>query len=362
MMKLLRNLLGDKKILINNNNGAIINWKYIKNLHNLQDKEGLRAAYKIGRSHLEYHKQKMKVKLAVQVFSSSVAKGIILAQELGIEGFENCEGTVDFIQMIDQYVLTYKTSQDHLELFFSCLRSRGGFNNNPSAYQLRSAVRAVLIGKMDALTTGNCIPIDNTNLICGDYQKNDNDDDHIYPIDISFIDVPNIPKLSLYLYYVATYISGYIIRKLISEKKVKCYNCISAMIDKTCEDNENHNLIKIKNNQGLIIPSKSVSKLCQLAESAFRIFEKNNQIKKSFIFKCIVSFVISKAMETNIFDDLVDHMLNQEATFSHYQILITLIVERYINIRLYHYADKHKKNSNINIRQKLTKTILFAGQ
>ncbi|CAK9291134.1 unnamed protein product, partial [Gordionus sp. m RMFG-2023] len=52
-----------------------------------------------------------------------------------------------------RYVLTYKTSQDHLELFFSCLRSRGGFNNNPSAYQLRSAVRAVLIGKMDALTT-----------------------------------------------------------------------------------------------------------------------------------------------------------------------------------------------------------------
>ncbi|CAK9292764.1 unnamed protein product [Gordionus sp. m RMFG-2023] len=44
----------------------------------------------------------MKVKLAVQVFSSSVAKGILLAQELKIDGFENCESTVDFIQMIDQ--------------------------------------------------------------------------------------------------------------------------------------------------------------------------------------------------------------------------------------------------------------------
>ncbi|CAK9299599.1 unnamed protein product [Gordionus sp. m RMFG-2023] len=63
---LLRNLLGDKKFLINNNNGTIINCKYIKNLHNLQDKERLRAANKIGRSHLEYHKQKMKIKLAVQ--------------------------------------------------------------------------------------------------------------------------------------------------------------------------------------------------------------------------------------------------------------------------------------------------------
>ena len=29
-----------------------------------------------------------------------------------------------------QYVLTYKFSQDHLELLFSCIRSAGGFNNN----------------------------------------------------------------------------------------------------------------------------------------------------------------------------------------------------------------------------------------
>lgn len=32
-----------------------------------------------------------------------------------------------------RYLLTYKLSQDHLELFFSAIRSRGGWNNNPSA-------------------------------------------------------------------------------------------------------------------------------------------------------------------------------------------------------------------------------------
>ncbi|XP_065324718.1 uncharacterized protein LOC135931493 isoform X4 [Gordionus sp. m RMFG-2023] len=159
----------------------------------------------------------MKVRLAVQVFSSSVAKGILLAQELKIDGFENCESTVDFIQIIDQYLLTYKTSQDHLELFFSCLRSKGGFNNNPSAYQLRSAIRGVMIAKMGALCTGNCIPLDNTNLFCGDYQ----DDDNIRAIDFSFIDVPDIQKLSPFVDNIATYISGYITRKLISENKIK---------------------------------------------------------------------------------------------------------------------------------------------
>jgi hypothetical protein len=30
------------------------------------------------------------------------------------------------------YLCTYKLSQDHIEHFFSAIRTRGGFNNNPS--------------------------------------------------------------------------------------------------------------------------------------------------------------------------------------------------------------------------------------
>ena len=36
------------------------------------------------------------------------------------------------------YLLTYKFSQDHLELLFSCLPSKGGWNNNPNSMQLKS--------------------------------------------------------------------------------------------------------------------------------------------------------------------------------------------------------------------------------
>lgn len=42
------------------------------------------------------------------------------------------------------FFLTYKFSQDHLELFFSCIRSRGGWNNNPNCQQLKWAVRQLL--------------------------------------------------------------------------------------------------------------------------------------------------------------------------------------------------------------------------
>lgn len=34
-----------------------------------------------------------------------------------------------------EYLLSYKISQDHLELFFGSLCSKGGHNNNPNANQ-----------------------------------------------------------------------------------------------------------------------------------------------------------------------------------------------------------------------------------
>lgn len=39
------------------------------------------------------------------------------------------------------YLLSYKLSQDHLEIFFSAMRSRGDFNNNPNAVQFRAAYK-----------------------------------------------------------------------------------------------------------------------------------------------------------------------------------------------------------------------------
>lgn len=43
------------------------------------------------------------------------------------------------------YLLSYKLSQDHLEVFFSALRSLGGFNNNPNAIQFKSAYKRLLV-------------------------------------------------------------------------------------------------------------------------------------------------------------------------------------------------------------------------
>lgn len=50
MIKLVRNTLGDKKIL-KTQDGHIIAWNHIKHLHEFQQKEGLRAANKLTNKH-----------------------------------------------------------------------------------------------------------------------------------------------------------------------------------------------------------------------------------------------------------------------------------------------------------------------
>uniref|UniRef100_A0AAV2LW01 Transposable element P transposase-like RNase H C-terminal domain-containing protein n=1 Tax=Knipowitschia caucasica TaxID=637954 RepID=A0AAV2LW01_KNICA len=56
-----------------------------------------------------------------------------------------------------RYLLTYKLSQDHLELFFSSVRARGGFNNNPTTTQFTAAYKRLLVrqqpGLMDRITS-----------------------------------------------------------------------------------------------------------------------------------------------------------------------------------------------------------------
>jgi len=72
MIKLIRNCLGNKKILYNHE-GKAIRWSYLEQLVALQEDEGFHVVTKIRRRHLQWQKEKMKVKLATQTFSKSVA-------------------------------------------------------------------------------------------------------------------------------------------------------------------------------------------------------------------------------------------------------------------------------------------------
>lgn len=64
-----------------------------------------------------------------------------------------------------QFLLTYKLSQDFVETFFSAIRSRGGFNNNPNAFQFQSAYKRLLVRhELKEFENGNCA-FDNVDIL-----------------------------------------------------------------------------------------------------------------------------------------------------------------------------------------------------
>ena len=68
------------------------------------------------------------------------------------------------------FFMSYKISQDHLDFFFFFfflqVRSKGGFNNNPTALQFIAVYKALLINnEIEESEKGNWLPIDGLQIL-----------------------------------------------------------------------------------------------------------------------------------------------------------------------------------------------------
>jgi len=95
MIKLFRNLWKHFRISLQE-----VKWSY---LVKLQTEEGLNAANSLSSRHTHFEQQKMKVKLATQTFSSSVATALKLYLELNQKQFLGSTPTSNFIETMDRY-------------------------------------------------------------------------------------------------------------------------------------------------------------------------------------------------------------------------------------------------------------------
>lgn len=101
MLKLIRNTFEDLKNMIDGDNQPI-RWSYINKLHNLQQNEGMHLGNKLRSIHINYMKQKMKVRLAAQVFSMSVADSLLFCKNnLMLKEFLLCNGTIKFLTIFN---------------------------------------------------------------------------------------------------------------------------------------------------------------------------------------------------------------------------------------------------------------------
>lgn len=128
MLKLVRNTIGKSKTFIDNEQRNI-EWAYLVELHKLQTMETFHLANKLTIRHIEYHKQKMKVKLAAQLLSQSVADSLTFCEEhLQLPGvFQECAATTKFV----------KTFNDLFDVFNSKSLTQYGYSKHMNSENIQ---------------------------------------------------------------------------------------------------------------------------------------------------------------------------------------------------------------------------------
>lgn len=124
MLKLIRNTFGDRKTLIDANN-RFIQWSHIVALHEIQESEGMHLGNKLRNAHINYTKQKMKVHLAVQIFSKSVADALSFCKnDIQLKQFQSCEGTIQFLSIFNDLFDILNSKHMHQLGFKQALNSQ----------------------------------------------------------------------------------------------------------------------------------------------------------------------------------------------------------------------------------------------
>lgn len=463
MLKLVRNTIGEYKVLIDKDNNSI-EWKYIEMLHEIQVKEELRLGNRLTKDHIQYHKQKMKVKLAAQVLSNSVADSLQYLNVNHVKGFESCQPTIQFLKifnnlfdvlnsrnitnkgtkkalcpgMIDmqskiltdakdyitnlkdksgeqilksrrrtgflgflvciqsalsmyreyvqdsskgpllKYLPLYKISQDHLERLFGYIRSRGGYNNNPTCKQFTGTFKRLLLhSELHEGNTGNTVVLDKSmmfNLNRGRSAIEDinssmpqwrrlSEEEKQCFLSEDKEDESNVTVVTDYTIHsdlacdIVEYIGGYVARKI--KSKLMCIECINLLFSK---DVSPKGLIFCKNRGGLLQPSSDLYKLCKISESILRVHIKSDKCLKNVeLLKQMTLSVMKACVGLHLFS--CDHFLDHDVEQNHIVLLVKSICEEYFKVRLHYFAKNFNEKIHFSkVRNNLNKTVLFLGQ
>lgn len=180
-----------------------------------------------------------------------------------------------------KYFLTYKCSQDHLELYFSCIRRRGGWNDNSNVLQFKWALRQHLFGNtVRASLNANCLDytFETHSILQFRQQKRNTYDYQISQQSEKYLNINNV-NLSYMQENILYYIAGTIVRTLL--KKINCHHCANMLIEKkvasydtfhnyTIDVTKYNSFTTFVNRGQLYYPSSAVFKIVEVVEKAFR--------------------------------------------------------------------------------------------
>lgn len=274
-----------------------------------------------------------------------------------------------------QYFLSYKCSQDHLELFFSCIRGCGGHNNNPTALNLRYTLRKLLFrNSVEASTNANCNILEESTLQVSIFDFNTTNisfddcinEDEIDADLLSIVDRIHKIEFSRYQDNILYYISGVIARKYFN--KYSCKYCRDIIL---C-DTPDHNYIKNEipyyakftrfiSRGGLLQPKELILSVIKCTEKLYQFYlrESPRDLSKNRVIVSVCRHFFSDGEVKFPHHPIVDTDITQDG---HELRIVKFFSSVYFNLRIH--TDNKKKalafqGSNPSIRQKLTKLILF---
>ncbi|KAL4103385.1 hypothetical protein QTP88_018762 [Uroleucon formosanum] len=222
------------------------------------NESGLHSATKLRNRHIYYFREKMKVRLAVQTFSTSVANAILFCMnDLKLDNFQGADATIEFCLSINNifdilntrnflskgtynksinkrtkteifhYIeesIDYLAGQDHIEMLFSAIRAKEGFNNNPTVSQFEAAYKSIIVhSEIKSSSSANCMALDDTTILTVSSSNIKVKDTQSELLDLLCVagtdDLENDNLLSVYQHSnfindVVACIAGFVVRKI----------------------------------------------------------------------------------------------------------------------------------------------------
>ena len=315
---------------------------------------------------------------------------LVSKRKTGFLGFMLCIDSVcglvdDLINIqnpVLKYLLTYKMSQDHLELFFAAVRASGGWNNNPTTFHFIAAYKQLLMRHQIEGGHGNCSRQDDTEILNSVQDRCDIDrstskgisdvtiarrydlelrqepakDDHDYG------DVPNAMELSEFKEAVISYVAGYVVKMV--QKKIKCLQCLAALT--TSKEKLSDLFVTWKTKGGLNLPSLGLQKICQETEKCIlRMLNANEGglPHAAGISKAIATTVLTACIGSGVFSELDQHMYDTSAVDNHVFSLVKCCSESYVTIRMHHLSKLRNESMHAQkVRRQFSKLVLFKHQ
>ncbi|KAH9371759.1 hypothetical protein HPB48_021024 [Haemaphysalis longicornis] len=255
-----------------------------------------------------------------------------------------------------RYICTGNLDQDPLEMYFSCVRQRGGWNNNPSASEFRQAYRRTPV---HAAVGGsqNAPQLEGIKLATNQETSNSTcDEDSDKAVDPEAAVLPaaldhDYFAVTTFASEVVKYIGGFVVRSV--TKHLHCAECAGLLVSTSITSV----LTLLKDNGGLIEPSQFVQAALHAAEQVLRQSpptpgEKVNRLTLR-AFQELLQRNPTMLQQLEHYHDKPHHNIN----------LKKVVIRKYMVLRVRAIARQITERSRgTYIRHILTKRVLFAHQ